>query len=245
MRGLVLGFAIVLYDMLNDDDNEIRDEAAAVASRLLRAQGVASARQSAVPMITIQRLGRFFAKQYTDSAHLCREALRRLTASHGVSFPPPFEQALAEARNEATALFVQEKQNLYKDDALDATFWARVLRALSPRAARPKDVKQVTQWVLDGLATLTETARLERDGSLGWTTKAEVFILGIRVLCAADVLLAWNFEGAPEVKLALRDFGDVGAVAGVNGIWLEKVERVLQDSVVRSLQRVYSGLPAV
>jgi hypothetical protein len=246
MQSLILGFVNVLYDMLNDDDNEIRDQAAAVASRLLRAQGVQSARKNAVPMITIQRLGRFLATSYSDSAELCREALRRLTGTcNGVFSSQPFAKTLAQARSETTALFVQEKQNLYKDDALDVTFWASVLRTLSTRATRPKHVMQAKRWVLEGLAALTETARLERDGSLGWTTKTEVFVLGVRVLCAADVLLRWNYQGVLEVKMALRKFADVGIEAGVNGIWLEKTERVLQDSVLRSLQRVHLSLPAV
>lgn len=245
MRSLILGFSIVLYDMLNDDDTEIRDDAAKITSRLLRAQGVQSAQQDAVPMITIQRLGRFFSASYSDSKELCREALRRLTGTiEGRSVTRPFGTALAEARSESTSLFAQEKQNLYKDDALDATFWASVLVSLSPNAAKSKDVEKVTQWVLDGLAVFSETAKAEKDGPLGWSTKPEVFVLGIRVLCAADVLLRWIFGGALEVKLALWHFATLGWGAGINGIWLEKADRMLEKTVVRSLQRVYASLPA-
>jgi hypothetical protein len=247
MHKVILGFALVLYDMLNDDDDEVRDEAAAVTSALLRSQRESSIAKNAVPMIAVQRLGRFFATSYSDSTDLCKEALRRLgghTTNQGRIFGS-FRAQLAEARRENTDLFVHEKQNLYKDESLDALFWADVLKSLSTRATRQHYVMDFKKWVLDGIAALSETASAERDGPLGWTTKPEVFVLGLRLLCAADALLAWNWEGSTEVKLALRNLGDICVQTEVNGVWLRRIERILEDVVSRALQRVYLSLSVV
>src|SRR5690606_17180072 len=115
-----------------------------------------------------------------------------------------------EERKEDTALFSQEKQNLYKDDVMDTVFWANLLRSLSSRPIPSVYVSDLTAWVLDGLSVLTETAKNEVDGPLGWTNKAEVFTLGFRVICAADVVLTRNVADAWKVKLALRGLADVG-----------------------------------
>jgi hypothetical protein len=263
-KPLILGLALVLYDLLNDDDDEIRDEAALVTSRLLRAQGFGNPTKrilvqdengvkwtsleyerggdDPVPIITVQRLGRFLAQKYADSKALCREGLRRLT--DGKLGRESFANTFTEARKEDTALFTQEKQNLYKDDVLDATFWASVLRSVSPAAILPHYAAELRAWVLDAVSALTQTTENEVDGPLGWTSKAEVFTLGMRVFSAADVLLRWDQREGAEVRLALLRLAAAGKESELNGLWLEKIERVLEDSVVRLVRGVYQGLPA-
>lgn len=101
--------------------------------------------------------------------------------------------------------------------------------------------------MLDGLAALTETARREGDGALGWTSKAEVFALGMRVICAAEVVLGWKVEGveAGSVRRTLRELVDVRSGEGVHGLWVEKIEAVLEREVLEGLRRVYGSLSAM
>ena len=140
-----------------------------------------------------------------------------------------------------------EKRNLFKDDTLDTALWSRVLRSMDAVAVPLEYVEGLRNWVMDGLQTLADTATLEEDGALGWTSKAEVFTLGIRVICAAEVLLVWGLDtmGEAKIKVALRKLADVKEGEGIHGLWLEKIESVLENSVLESLKQVYRHLRTV
>jgi hypothetical protein len=100
----------------------------------------------------------------------------------------------------------------------------------------------LTNWVLDGITTLTQTAEKEGDGALGWSTKAEVFTLGMRIFCASEVVMRWGGRERTEVVEKMRIFADVGVDKGVHGLWVERAESVLNREVVRVLKRVNEGL---
>jgi hypothetical protein len=269
---LLLGLSIILYDLLNDDDDEIRDAAAIATTRLLLAQPVKSivnkiptmpivkksvvinpprdpslVVKPAVPILTAYRLAKFLATHFNDSPFLIAEALRRLTGARSITslFSTPFADTLAEERKEDNTLFSIEKRNLFKDDTLDTALWSRVLRLLDATAVPAGYVEELKKWVLDGLTELAETARSEDDGALGWTSKAEVFTLGMRVICAAEVLLEWGGVDAGSIKKALRELANVDGGEGIHGLWVEKIESVLEDAVIDSLRRVCGSLSMV
>jgi hypothetical protein len=221
--------------MLNDDDEEIRDAAAVVASKLLRGQGFLKEKKDAVPIVTVQRLGESLSKLSSDPEGICKEALHRLTGTpeEDTLFTQPFAETLAEKRKEDTALFTQEKQNLYKDDPLDATFWATILRSIEPTKVPGNYASGLKEWVLDGLNTLTETAKNEIDGALGWTNKPEVFTLGMAVIYATEITMTWKDADLSKIMAALRHLVDVGTESELNGIWLEKIEGVLENAAAR------------
>ncbi|KAI4907790.1 hypothetical protein J4E90_009197 [Alternaria incomplexa] len=240
---LILGLAIVLYDLLNDDDDEIRDLAASTAGILLRSQGDRLFKNT-VPILTTHRLGAYLVSAFSTSRFLAKEAIRRLTntpSPHRL-FSTPFANTFARERKEDTSLFAQEKQNLYKDDTLDTMLWSRILLSLSASAVPLSLRTGLTNWVLDGLTALTQTAEGEGDGALGWSTKAEVFTLGMRIFCASEVVMRWGGQERVEVVKRARGFADVGIERGVHGLWIERVERVLNKEVVRMLRRVKGGL---
>lgn len=252
-RSLLLGLATVLYDMLNDDDDEIRDAAALATTRLVNAHAAprAPALVPAVPILTAHRLAAFFKTHFPTSIDLVKEGLRRLTDTpfRARLFGTPFEDTFAAAREEDTTLFATEKQNLFKDPTLDAVFWARVLGSVD-FAAVSEDLRgALFRWVQSALKVFVETARKEKDGALGWTSKVEVFTLGMRVLCAADVVLTWETDAGSEnavvVRKLLVEFGQVGKESGVHGLWMEKVARVLERGVVTVMRRVARRLRAV
>jgi hypothetical protein len=222
---VLLALTLVLYDMLNDDDDEIRDVAALATTKLFVAQNFRrGGKESTVPMLTTHRLAHFLATRFYNSIHLASEALSRL-ASPSI----PFGRVLQDARREDTSLFATEKQNLYKDDSLDAVLWSRVLSCITIPATKHLQLKA---WVLDALHVLTTTAEQEVDGALGWSSKSEVFTLGIRVFCAAEVVL----DG--EIMLALGRFMEKARGGEVHGLWVEKVEKVLEKGVLGMMRRV-------
>jgi hypothetical protein len=240
---LVLGLAIVLYDLLNDDDDEIRDLAASTTGSFLRLQGKDTFKDT-VPISTTHRLAAYLITAFSTSQYLATEAIRRLTNTHSPTLPfyIPFAETFAQEREEDTSLFAQEKQNLYKDDTLDTILWSRILCSLSS-SATPESLRiGLTTWILDGLTTLMQTAEKEGDGALGWSTKAEVFTLGMRIFCASEVVMKWGGGEKVEVVKMLSRFSEVGTERGIHGLWIERVQGLLSREVKRMLRRAKAGL---
>jgi hypothetical protein len=173
---------------VNDDDDEIRDLAAITTTHLLRSWTGDSTLAPVIPILSTQRIALFLAHNFVGSKHLHKEALRRLILTPIGGHVPtrPFAAMLANERKEETALFAREKQNLFKDETADAAFWSRVLKLVSPPGKSSVLVKEFRAWVVAALSTLIQATRGEEDGPLGWTSKPEVFALGIRVICAVE-----------------------------------------------------------
>ncbi|CAO2651647.1 Nn.00g042170.m01.CDS01 [Neocucurbitaria sp. VM-36] len=305
-RPILLALLFLLYDLLNDDDDEIRDTAALAATTFLRAQRPSTNIEHTVPLLTSHRLAAFLSSSSSSSLSsptpsasspsrdlfLIKHALHRLTspsssrlssAPHTYTssslFSTPFAALFAQESTQDTALFATEKQNLYKDDALDAVFWSRVLGSIHASCVPGALRRGLDSWVRDGLVVLSRTAGVATttttttttegqegggeggvDGALGWTAKPEIFTLGIRVFCASEVMLKWTAQqsmaimqdeedgdvGARgEVFMALGRFAERGVEAEVHGLWLEKVERVLEREVLGALERVRASLVGV
>ncbi|KAJ4298165.1 hypothetical protein N0V90_006064 [Kalmusia sp. IMI 367209] len=247
---LLLGLSLVLYDLLNDDDDEIRDVAALATTSLLQAHSTSSITPS-VPMLTSHRLAAFLVQHFSTSSALAKEALRRLTDTpvRAPLFSTPFAQSFALARKEDTTLFATEKQNLYMDPTLDAIFWSRVLGSLPVSSISETLRRSLVAWVEEALGALTETAKTERDGALGWASKSEVFTLGMRVVCAADVVLKWEGQAGVSaegrrVRTLLAEFKEVGTRSGAHGLWMGKVDSVLEGSVVGVVRNVVARMLA-
>ncbi|KAF1961684.1 HEAT repeat protein-like protein [Byssothecium circinans] len=251
-ESLLLGLAFVLYDMLNDDDDEIRDIASVATSRLIQAHSLNlafSASKPLVPVLASHRLAKFLIRTFATSPFLYKEAIRRLTGtpSRALLFSTPFADVFAQTREEDTALFATENQNLYKDDTLDAALWTRVLSSL-PANTVPESLRScLISWVIEGLEVLTNTAQAETDGALGWTAKSEVFTLGMRVFCAADVLLTWfpMAAGASKIRSMLKEFSHVGKASEVHGLWIQKAEKAVESSIIRLLKEVDGNLTEI
>ncbi|KAF2677884.1 HEAT repeat protein-like protein [Lentithecium fluviatile CBS 122367] len=267
---LLLGLTFVLYDLLNDDDDEIRDIAAGAATSLLQSQSHrrATSIKPVVPILISHRLAQFLLTTFPMSTDLVKEALRRLTCtqapapvpSHTQSHTPSplfpnFTTSLTTARKPSTTLFHREKQNLYFDTTLDALLWSRVLSSL-PRTAittiPPALREGLGKWVLEGLTVLTATARKERDGALGWSSaKGEVFALGMGCVCAAGVVVRWEGSGlgsseiGKEVGRLLVEFVEAGRASELHGLWIGRAEKVVRDGVVGVLRGAHRNVVAV
>ena len=247
---VLLGPYLALYDRLSDDDEEIRDMGATLISYILSDPYKALPKLSFAPLVASDRFSHWLALQYNQSPLFCISAVRRLTAASKedhTSLPPgllenivlgplaPVAELLARAREQDTTLFAEEKQNLFVNPVREVETWSRVLRQLNPSSLADKAeiASRLSYWTLHGIESLTDVAGEEMDGPLGWTSKAEVFTLGMRVLFAADVLVHWarnQVAGIVEreaVQDALRRFLDVGRQNAVHELWLEHAEMVM------------------
>jgi hypothetical protein len=246
---LLLRLTLLVYDALNDDDDDIRELAASVAIRVVKGPGYNPDTPAVVPLLAARQLAEHFVAVYSNSSVLFEEAIRRFMSGVVCSAmfppsPPPqpdvnpqtqFQEQLAEARMENSALFAQEKQNLYIDETREIELWAGVLERLLFEADPSSSFADAfEQWVVDGIRELTVTTRAEVDGSLGWSSNPEVFTLGMRVLYGAKVLLKWSsllqvrddvpFMASREDYLALlMGWAEVAKERGLHGLWLESI----------------------
>lgn len=232
---LVLGLGLILYDLLSDDDDEIRDAAALATSTFLSAQTRTKVAPT-VPILATQVLLIQLLSIFPASTQLAIHALRRLTDTPSPTslFATSFAEILDEVLTPSTALFAQEKQNLFKDDVLDALSWSRVLSSVSPSAISSVSDSAAT-WTANALSTLSAKYTDETDGALGWASKSEAFAWLVRVVCLADVVLQSSAKGKGDVKIGLRKFADAMGKGEGHGVLRKRVEAVLEQDVLRSL----------
>lgn len=218
------GAYFALYDMLNDDEEDIRDDAAAAACRVLGEKVRLS------PLKTGEALAARMAHELGASGGFFEDVVGRLTG--GVK---DVGVALEEALRTDTILFAREKQNLFVDRALEAERWAAVLRTC--------DVEDGTEersgfvfWVISALMVLTsKVEELGNEGALGWISDEEVFVLGVRVLEGLKAVVGWNGRGDVEdvvwarVERAGRELE--AALVRVEGheLWVRRLRENIAD----------------
>lgn len=263
----LLGVYVVLYDLLLDDDEDVRDRAAAVTSDFLSTSLKTPSNLSIplAPPVASLRLLQYLRTELNRSPFLYIEAAYRLTGArslfklgplalrpkatdHGKNtiidkpsdmesmlslYLRPIHETMLEVRRQDNSLFAEEKQNLFIDPTKEAENWALVMmHSSSPGWI----IAVIGTWALQGLEVLIETAKNEEDGPLGWTSKPDVFTLGMRIILAAKVQIHWLESGLNrnthfENTLGLlRTLLSVGRKSLLNGIWLQRIEEMLEEA---------------
>lgn len=224
---------LILYDMLNDDDEELRDIAAETAAQVVASESSVIPR---LPLSASIELAKFLATNFESSERVFEGSLRRLlrqTRSKNIFLP--VSTTLASLRRSATALFEEEKQNLYIDDVREAHTWSDIVSQLTP-AEESKLPQDLATWVTEGLDTLTSVIKEEEgDGVLGWTSKAEVYVTGIRVIRGATTLLRTQGFGhsgydASLLRAKLESFLKLGEKSQLHERWVFWTRSALQSS---------------
>ena len=211
----ILGVYLALYDSLIDDDEDVRDQGARVASTIISKSMATDGRNdtatlSLSPPAARKRLLRFLFENYATSKKLCVESVRRLTGMDSASGIisadiqdnesrskqgksvlrlRPIADLSLEARTTSTVVFVEERQNLYIDTVSEAESWARLLLQLDPDAWPSILASEIEIWSVEGLGHIIEVLQEGVDGTLNLTSKPEVFTLFTRVLRAAKVVI--------------------------------------------------------
>ena len=130
-----LNIYLALYDMLNDDDEEIRDLTSSTASWVLSYSSLSPGKSvSLSPLDASALLATFIAQSYSTSLSLCNTAIQYMVGQKArISSPMrrrkliPVSDIISELRKESTVLFVEEKQNLFIDDIRDLDIWAKTI----------------------------------------------------------------------------------------------------------------------
>ncbi|KAI9815450.1 MAG: hypothetical protein M1827_002584 [Pycnora praestabilis] len=258
LQEIFLGIYLVLYDLLNDDDDEIRLLTARTVSCINLAPEDTGC---IVPLAASSCLSKFLSSHYPDSTKLWLGSLLRFIGSNkdlASTLDPdngtligafrPVCEILREISKENTTLFAEEKQNLFIHEVGETEIWCQILLQLSSTAIA-RDVRvHIEIWVMEGILALKEKAEGEMDGPLGWTSKPETFALGMRVICMAEVVLYWanlgtsrgHFSGA-KLCQALEEFVGVGQQHALHGIWLQRVNSVLKKTASEAQEALEEG----
>lgn len=237
---LLLDIYLILYDMLNDDDEELRDLAAGTASWVLSYSSVSSNTAVAVgPLNASSLLARFITEHYSDSVQLARRVIRYLTGQEPRISGSDAQTNLVSVSNlaleyyqDSTVLFVEEKQNLFIDEVREVNVWSRALSHLD-RSAWPETlVRQISTWVSEGLEHMTEFVSQDagQDGLLGWTSKPESFTLGVRVIGLSSALASHTFTnpdylsvGQDTLRTQLGSLSAIGKAGLLHEQWLARI----------------------
>lgn len=234
--------------MLNDDDEELRDIAASTASWVLSYSSVSPTSALALgPLNASELLATLITDHYSDSVYFARRVIRyltgqesRISGSENQSSLVPVSALMAQHRQESTVLFVEEKQNLFIDEVREVDVWSRVLLQLKRNAYPETLIRQISSWVSEALDHLLGLVSQESgsDGLLGWTSKPESFVLGVRAISIASSLASPDFS-VPEaldveqatLRLQLQSLLSAGEKASLHDNWLSRM-RVAVDSQV-------------
>lgn len=265
----LLGGYLCLYDVLFDDDEDVRDQGAVAASILLSATASNNTTQNAggislTPSAASSKLLQYIVTEYKDSELLWVDGVRRLTGAiplfrlggiEATSNPEdstdsverPFtarnriplelrsvRDMLQEARRQDTALFVEEKANLFVDPVKEAKNWADAVAELNPCSFDPCLVSEIATWSIDGLTSLIEIAESQEDGPLGWTSKPDVFALGMRIILTAKVCIRFLSHQKSEEQSnfcleLLRKLFLVGKEKFLHGLWLQQISEIIGE----------------
>lgn len=233
----VLDFCLAVYDLCNDDDVEIRTLAAPVATNILNA-GRDKKQADLVPLAANQGLAESISAAFGSNTLAASTAIARATG-HAVttSFPTSVKHSLAEKSKSGSSLFAQEKHNLFIDDTREARLWSLVAARLDPTAFSFRLLMNLCTWVIDGLDVLIAEIEEKPDTPLGWSRKAEVFVLGMQILYAARLVLSLSKRGvempvqASAVIKRLEMLLSKGKENGVNVLWLQAGKEILEQQI--------------
>lgn len=233
----VLHFCLAVYDLCNDDDIEIRTLAAPVATNILNA-GSDKKQAAMVPLGANQGLAEFISSAYGNDALAASTAISRATANAvNASFPDSVKHSLAEKSKSGSSLFAQEKHNLFVDETREARLWSSVAARLQPSAFSFRLLMNLCTWVVDGLDVLIAEIEEKPDTPLGWSRKSEVFVLGMQILYAAQLVLTLSKRGidmpvqASAIIKRLEMLLHKGGENGVNVLWLQTGKEILEQQI--------------
>ena len=244
-----------------DDDEEIREIGADIVSK-----STPEARQRDLYRVpdksfssasSSQRILQFILCYHSGSLQLWLEALRRLFPTsrthNGVSNLSDAREIGSEANffrlrtarevlDQAmvpdTALFTEEKQNLYVDEVQEAKIWSEMLAYVHPRRDMRELNQRLCNWTIEGLSVLAQTANEKTDGPLGWTSRPEVFTIGMRVIYAAKIMFKDPKVRGPsalEVTVKERELCreglekllEVGLKNDLHELWIMEIKDIL------------------
>ena len=226
---------LILYELLNDDDEDVREVAASAASIILDSeQIVPRSHLKLSPLAASENLAVFLATEFRSEPEFPIAVLVRTWFPSSVNVKRgnfkwvieyfSIKVLLQDLRRDSTTLFEEEKQNLYVDDIRELQIWSNILKSTE----RPETgfLNSLGDWVSVALRDLRDhlNDKVEFEGPPGLTFQAEILILFVRVIELAGVVLHWTGRQRNQVmesRSARISDTDIHASHWVAGISFE------------------------
>jgi hypothetical protein len=235
LHNLFLEFCLAVYDLCNDDDIEIRTLAAPVATNIINLHS-GKKQANLVPLVAAQGVAEFISSASGSSDSAALTAITRATGNAvNASFPDSVRHALYKKFKTDSSLFAQEKHNLFIDESREARIWSSVAARLDPSAFPFRLLMNLSTWVTDGLDVLISESEKVPDAPLGWSREADVFVLGMQILYAAQLVLVLMKRGVEmpideyAIDGRLKLFVKRGEQYGMNVLWVQTAKEVLEQ----------------
>lgn len=188
---------LLLYDSLNDDDEEIRYIGASIVSSIASVSEIDDGAESCgelCPLAASHWLVDYLIEHFGRSRELVVAGLQRMLCQskeriESLEFEPM--EALLESSfsNDNNAkIFVEEEQNLYIDYVREAALWASILRKTTDDA-HSGFVSALRRWSTNATASLAEhKERIETP----FTPNIQVLVNLARAIEAANLVQDWS-----------------------------------------------------
>jgi hypothetical protein len=205
-----IGPTLALYDCLHDDDEDIRNIAGKIVSRMFK--------ESLAPIEAQRRVLEGVADGCREEPLLIWNVVARLTGDQHASYVDGVDivvqssvpEPLRNIFKKDSALFAKEEPNIYYDVVKELGPWMKIflkipiecLQNCEPQiGGSPIDV--LREWVLKEYQTLRSTSHLEKPGPLDRTPK-RAFAGYLRVLYCAFTVVAHFIRVAETMELTHR-----------------------------------------
>ncbi|KAL2440736.1 hypothetical protein ABEF95_002019 [Exophiala dermatitidis] len=190
-QGIGLRLLLILYDLLNDDDEEVRFEAVEATRKLKLGQIWTTEELGLCPLAARELLLREVSERYGETEELGRAALLKFMkvgqegdSSYSInSAVLPFHSSVAsnlkaiiKAKGD---LFAEERQNLYIDDLREIEVWSKILYSNHLRFLIAEEIDLAIGWTTDGLNQVLHLLRIEQGSRIPVSTSYQQSVEGI------------------------------------------------------------------
>lgn len=194
----------ILYDLLNDDDEEIRNRASDVVRCFRTSPAVQEVALACCPIVSRHLLVDYILAQPSGEDALHSQAVGRLLGVKAEAINPvariiafceenSVRDTMDSIRVGMDDLFAEEKQNLYIDDMAEIRLWARIAVA-TERQGRDRLLTSLERWIRDGLQHISDLLIGSRLNSTthsnGWIFEPQAELSIVRAIVLGRVLAA-------------------------------------------------------
>ncbi|KIW15620.1 hypothetical protein PV08_05668 [Exophiala spinifera] len=243
---------VLLYDLLNDDDEEVRAEAVTAANMLSLQHMPIISNLGLCPLAIREALIEELCQESVRSHYPIEAILNRylrigrdvqgdLEDDHSLHlFEHSVSSRLTEIVRSKNDLFAEERQNLYVDDVRELDIWSYVLCQYSFHLLPSRRLQLVLRWACEGLDQIANmmgrvgpsSTNLTLSHPLGVTYDHDFLVVFVQVVNLAGALLHCRLNAIPgnELHEKLEHIHQSCRDTYGNPVATEAVNRALENS---------------